>query len=76
MKNNKLLIVLLSVLLVSLSGCSIDHEKTQKPTTKGVTHVTTEEGVECVVYKFTSYNKGGGGISCNWEGYNNSNKAN
>jgi hypothetical protein len=58
MKNSKLLIVLLSVLLVSLSGVATAASK--------IKHITTKKGVECVIVDLYS----GAGLSCNWEKYN------
>ena len=77
-KNSKLLIVLLSVLLVSLSGCDGEYDqptKSQKLTNR-TEHLTTAKGLECVRYKFEGSQKGGAGLSCNWGKYNSLNKAN
>ena len=70
MKNSKLLIVLLSVLLVLLSGCGRDHKDIQ--TNKGEPNVVeyTIKGVpiECIAIPYR--------LSCNWEKYNELKKAN
>jgi hypothetical protein len=70
MKNNQLLIVLLSALLVSLSGCGRDHKDIQ--TNKGEPNVVeyTIKGVpiECISIPYR--------LSCNWEKYNELKKAN
>ena len=70
MKNNQLLIVLLSVLLVSLSGCGRDYKGIQ--TNKGERNVVeyTIKGVpiECISIPYR--------LSCNWEKYNELKKAN
>lgn len=60
--------LLLWVSMVAL-GCK-DQESKNKPTKVGVTHITTDQGVDCVIYKFQSVNEGGAGISCNWDEFN------
>jgi hypothetical protein len=62
----KLTIVVLMALI--LSGCKV--ESIDGKDVNGVRHVTTDKGVDCVVYKFTAHYKGGAGISCNWQKYN------
>jgi len=70
MKNNKLLIVLLSVLLVSLSGCKSDRVKISTNDNETDLYVFTVQGkpLECISI--------GHGKSCNWEKYNKLKKAN
>ena len=70
MKNSKLLIVLLSVLLVSLSGCNNDRVKISKNNSGTDLHEFMVDGVllECISI--------GHGKSCNWEKYNKLKKAN
>ena len=70
MKNGKLLIVLLSVLLVSLSGCDNDRVKISKNNSETDLHKFMVDGVslECISM--------GHGKSCNWEKYNKLKKAN
>ena len=67
MKNNKLLIVLLSVLLVSLSGCGEYKDETTNTIPTGtnseVKEVTLKDGTRCVIYE--SYRRGG--IVCEWK---------
>tara|TARA_R110000787_G_scaffold90783_3_gene191465 strand:- start:89 stop:370 length:282 start_codon:yes stop_codon:yes gene_type:complete len=60
MKNSKLLIVLLSVLLVSLSIDAAER------TVGKVNNITTEDGVKCI----SVVHHWGIGVSCNWEEYN------
>ena len=69
MKNSKLLIVLLSVLLVSLSGCN-DHEVKQGRKGEQSIFVYLVEGkeLECVNMHYR--------LSCNWPKYNEEKKAN
>ena len=68
--NNKLLAVLLSVLLVSLSGCGRDYKDIQ--TNKGepdfVEYTIKGIPIECISIPYR--------LSCNWEKYNKLKKAN
>jgi hypothetical protein len=73
MKNNKLLAIFLSVLLVSLSGCCTDEVSTSEPKQPARAKITKYivEGVtiECIEPWSRQ-------ISCNWEKYNKLKKAN
>ena len=73
---NQLLAVLLSALLVSLSGCDtknipLKKDNSLKPLGDGY-HFTTDKGLDCY------YFDGGydGGLSCNWQKLNKEQKAN
>jgi hypothetical protein len=66
-------IVLIFLIAITVSGCSIDkvnkvEQEEQGDFTDrhgGVRHITTDAGLECVTRKYNV-----GGISCNWEKYN------
>lgn len=64
MKNRKLLIILFSALLFSLSGCKNDRVKISKNNSGTDLYEFTVDGtsLECISI--------GSGKSCNWEKYN------
>lgn len=65
---SQLLAVLLSALLVLLSGCDTEVNTDSKKAARTVIHATTAKGVDCVTSRvIDSYR---GGISCNWQEYN------
>ena len=78
MKNNKLLAILLSALLVLLSGCSkYDGEKVY---TYRVSNNDSGENSGLTIYKVDGVEIEclwkGRGMSCNWDKYNKSKEAN
>jgi len=68
MRNNKLLAILLSVLLVSLSGCSDLEVKPAKDGELNIfVYVVEGQALECISIHHR--------LSCNWEKYNELKKA-
>jgi len=71
---NKLIAVATASLLIT--GCSDINESpnsmVHSEDVGGIRHFVTKTGVECVSYSFKRGYAGGGGISCNWEKFNES----
>jgi hypothetical protein len=70
---NQLLAVLLSALLVLLFGCGKEANAESNQAARKVVHITTENGVDCVTSRAVDSYRGG--ISCNWQKYNDKIKA-
>jgi len=68
MRNNNLLAILLSVLLVSLSGCSDLEVRPAKDGELNIyVYVVEGQALECITLRYR--------LSCNWEKYNKLKKA-
>lgn len=60
--------LVIGLLLVVLTACGTEvGVSSENSYSDHLKHVTTTEGLECVIYDYSTF---GGGISCNWEAYN------